>query len=316
MTEFPEPLVPQDTDLRAFDYMPLKVAQLRDSDLAAIATDGEFRAAVMLWCAAWHQVPASSLPADDRMLCRLAGLGRDMRTWQMVHDVALKGFIRCSDGRLYHPLIADLAIVASKNKKRNVDRTRNATEARRRRNGDVTLLLNQRNDDRGANVTSTKGEGEGYRKGNGKERIPPLAPQASDERHDFDAVVKSWNLLAIETLIPEIQHLTETRKIALRLRLKEIGGLEGWYSVLDKIRAGPHLTGRNDRGWTATFDWVLKPANLTKIMEGNYDDRHQPPKPGSLADSFIKVDAVIDELDRRENGTGQNGDKKNPVELP
>jgi len=179
-----EPFVPADTDLRNFDYMPLKVAQLRDSDLAAVATDAEFRAAVMLWCASWHQVPASSLPNDERLLCRLAGLGRDIRTWKEIRTVALKGFIACTDGRLYHPLIADLALVAAQKQRRNAERTRNATEARKQRNGqrydankpDVTINQSKRdvdvtnfNNNDLANDTSTKGKGEGKRKGKGEE---------------------------------------------------------------------------------------------------------------------------------------------------
>lgn len=271
MTDQIEPLVPPDTDLQSFDYMPLKVAQLRDSDLAAIATDGEFRAAVMLWCAAWHQIPASSIPDDDRLLCRLAGLGRDMKTWQRVRGVALKGFVTCSDGRLYHPLIADLAIVAFQKKKRNEDRTRNATEARRQRNGQ-----------RGGNVTSTKGEGEGYREG--KEGSPPVGPPP--DAATLEAAQTAWNRLAGETPIPKLQHFSEPRKAKLRLRLKEIGGLEGFYALCDKIRASPMLTGRNDRGWVATFDWILKPENLTKIMEGNYDERARPNNPQDAIDDL------------------------------
>ncbi len=179
-----EPFVPANTDLRNFDYMPLKVAQLRDSDLAAVATDAEFRAAVMLWCASWHQVPASSLPNDERLLCRLAGLGRDIRTWKEIRTVALKGFVTCTDGRLYHPLIADLAIVAAQKQRRNAERTRNATEARKARNEqrddakepNVTMPENERDDNvtrtipaAKPHVTSTKGKGEGIEKGKGEE---------------------------------------------------------------------------------------------------------------------------------------------------
>lgn len=33
--------------------------RLRDSDIATKAKGDEFRCAVLLWCAAWHQVPAA-----------------------------------------------------------------------------------------------------------------------------------------------------------------------------------------------------------------------------------------------------------------
>lgn len=104
-----DPLTPADCDLRDFPFMPLDVVRLRDSDLAAEVTGDEFRAAVLLWCAAWHQVPAASLPDNDAVLAQLAGYGRVVREWQKVRDGALRGWETCSDGRLYHPVVAQKA---------------------------------------------------------------------------------------------------------------------------------------------------------------------------------------------------------------
>jgi hypothetical protein len=250
-----QPLVPVDTDLRNFDFMPLKVAQLRDSDLAAIASAEEFRAAVMLWCASWHQVPASSLPDDDRMLCRLAGLGRDSKTWAEVREVALRGFVLCDDGRLYHSVIADLANAAWQQKRRNTERTKHATLARQQRNG-------QHNVDRGGNVTSTKGEGEGDRDGEGSLRI--LSTKIC---------VELWNAFAKERGLPQVQQITKPRTAALNARLPTIGGIDGFKVLLEQIAKCPHLLGHNERGWRCDFDWVLKPNNFVKIMEGNYVGR-------------------------------------------
>ena len=87
--------------------MPLDVARLRDSDLALSASGDEFKAAVLLWCASWCQVPAASLPADDRLICRLAGL--DLKAWARVKAGALRGWVECDDGRLYHPTVAEKA---------------------------------------------------------------------------------------------------------------------------------------------------------------------------------------------------------------
>jgi hypothetical protein len=37
--------------------------------------------------------------------------------------------------------------------------------------------------------------------------------------------------------------------------------------------ASSFLKGSNDRNWTATFDWLIKDANMPKVLEGNYDDK-------------------------------------------
>jgi hypothetical protein len=90
--------------------MPLEVGRLRDSDIASVANSEVFRCAVMLWCAAWHQVPAGSLPGDDATLTRMAGLGRDLRTWKRLRVDVLRGFRKFSDGRLYHRVICEKVI--------------------------------------------------------------------------------------------------------------------------------------------------------------------------------------------------------------
>ena len=90
MSDRPEPLVPAEVDLRDFKFMPLDVVRLRDSGLTAKATGDEFRAAVLLWCASWHQVPAASLPDDDDELANICGYSRSRREWAKVRVGALR----------------------------------------------------------------------------------------------------------------------------------------------------------------------------------------------------------------------------------
>lgn len=107
-----EPLVPINVDLRDFPYMPLDVVRLRDSELATTSSGEGFRCAVLLWCAAWHQLPAASLPDDDRLLSQYAGFGRSLREWRKHRAEALYGWELCTDGRLYHPTVAEKALEA------------------------------------------------------------------------------------------------------------------------------------------------------------------------------------------------------------
>lgn len=100
--ELPDPLVPADADCRQFDCFMLNVERLLASELWAISTGDEFKAALGLWCRAWKQVPAGSLPDNDRTLAGFSGAGSK---WRKVRDMALHGFIKCSDGRLYHPVL-------------------------------------------------------------------------------------------------------------------------------------------------------------------------------------------------------------------
>lgn len=108
--QLPPPPVPADADLTHFDDMPLEVRRLRDSGIAGTADAEAFRCAVLSWCAAWHQVPAGSLPNDDGDLCRLVGLGRDLKTWRRIKANAMRGWRLFADGRLYHPVLTEKVI--------------------------------------------------------------------------------------------------------------------------------------------------------------------------------------------------------------
>ena len=64
----PAPLIAAHVDLRSFAFMPLDIQKLLNSDTWMLATGWEAKAAINLWCRSWHQVPAGSLPDDDRIL--------------------------------------------------------------------------------------------------------------------------------------------------------------------------------------------------------------------------------------------------------
>ena len=130
MPDVPAPLTPSECDLRNFRYMSLDVVRLRDSNFAAMDPEA-FRAGVVSWCIAWHQQPAASLPDDDAILCRLLGYGQDIKKWKKVRAAgALHGYVKCRDGRLYHPVVAEKAREAWMAKQAHHSRTEAARLAR------------------------------------------------------------------------------------------------------------------------------------------------------------------------------------------
>jgi hypothetical protein len=170
MTEdqLPPPPVPADCDLRQFPDMPLEVASLRDSDLRRRSTGDEFKAAIVLWCASWHQVPCGSLPDDDVELADLAGLGTgkpSVRTWQKLRGMALRGWFKASDGRLYHELMAKKALngleakqSAKRKREADAERLRNWRETRNGGNAETVLkrVSSQRDQNRSEVIGSDR----------------------------------------------------------------------------------------------------------------------------------------------------------------
>lgn len=191
----PDPLTPADCDLRKFRYLPLDVVRLRDSDFSANASDAAFRAGVLLWAAAWHQVPAASLPNNPRTLAQLAGYGRAVEAFEAIRAEAMAGFVLCSDGRLYHPVVAEKAREAwgsATSQRKRTEAARIAAERKRAEttgnksqgdgeNGNAAQLQNADEvSNRGAknSVTASKRDRDGDRD---REGTPPNPPDGGDD---------------------------------------------------------------------------------------------------------------------------------------
>lgn len=108
MNELPNPLTPADCNLRDFGFMPLDVKRLLTSETWILGTGDERAAAITLWLESWHQVPAASLPDDDRMLAHLS----QSKSWRKAKTHALRGWVKCADGRFYHPVVAEKSLEA------------------------------------------------------------------------------------------------------------------------------------------------------------------------------------------------------------
>jgi Protein of unknown function (DUF1376) len=87
--------------------MPLYTDRLTRSMFMRIASNEQLGAAFRLWILAWGEKPAGSLPNDDRWLSDAAKI--DRHSWSSHAEVVLRGFVACSDGRLYHPVICEIA---------------------------------------------------------------------------------------------------------------------------------------------------------------------------------------------------------------
>lgn len=72
---------------------------------------------------------------------------------------------------------------------------------------------------------------------------------------------------------PRCLSLSEARRRAIRARLNSGRTLEDFRRLFELAEGSDFLKGRNKRSWTATFDWLIQDANMTKVLEGNYQNR-------------------------------------------
>lgn len=78
-----------------------------------------------------------------------------------------------------------------------------------------------------------------------------------------------------------VKILTEKRRKAINARIRE-HGFEKVSLMLQNASKSSFLAGQNNRGWTADLDWLFKPENFAKTLEGKYDDRNKPEFQGTV----------------------------------
>lgn len=312
-----KPLTPPDCDLRGLTFMPLDVVRLLDSDLFALTTGDEFKAAVALWCKSWNQVPAASLPNDERILARLAGVS--VTEWRGLSEMALKGWVACDDGRLYHPVVAEKALEAwiERLKHRKRSEAGNATrwgrefdsasydaaiahaQAMLAELGRIDPEMPQGSEDDPARTgsrslsdptrTEKRSEGTGTGTGNPPHSPPkgeadlfgqtddPPAPKPPDP---VRTAFDLWNETAKRCGLPVAKVLDDARRKAIRKRL-ESGGLELWRKALAAVEASAFLLGqrpdRDGRAFRADLDFVCQARSFKRLIEGFYGTDAKPP---------------------------------------
>ena len=141
------------------------------------------------------------------------------------------------------------------------------------------------------------GEADSSLRSESRQNIDGYTPP-KPERTDYQGVLDAYHECCPS--FPTVIKLTETRKRAIKARLKDYG--------LDEIKRAFSLAGQSDflkgsSGWQASFDWLMKPANMTKVLEGNYTNRASPA--GGKSKSMWGEDDYLAKLARGEVSLGE-----------
>ena len=89
-----------------------------------------------------------------------------------------------------------------------------------------------------------------------------------EQSYDYQAVVDKFN--SICKSLTKVKSLNDERRKAIKNTQKVLDGMT-FDELFEKIESSDFLTGRSGK-WSCCFDWILKPTNLTKIVEGNYNN--------------------------------------------
>ena len=89
------------------------------------------------------------------------------------------------------------------------------------------------------------------------------------ERIPYDEIGQYWNSKMKGKTNPQIRQIDESRKTAIRQRWSEFKNEV--YTAIDKVSESEFLTSRKSFG----FDWCFEKKHMTKILEGNYDNKKE-----------------------------------------
>lgn len=91
-----------------------------------------------------------------------------------------------------------------------------------------------------------------------------------EEKIDCQQIVDLYH--SICKSYPSIRSLSSARKKAIKARLKTYR-LEDFRTVFENAESSSFLKGKNDRNWSANFDWLIADKNMAKVLEGQYADK-------------------------------------------
>lgn len=107
----------------------------------------------------------------------------------------------------------------------------------------------------------------------------PLPPKGGPTPFEALKAFEAYNATALRCGLPQAAKLTPDRQRKIVARLKDYGS-DGWETALANIERSSFLTGKNDRGWRASLEFLLQPASFAKVHDGTFGNgRHaDPPK--------------------------------------
>lgn len=107
----------------------------------------------------------------------------------------------------------------------------------------------------------------------------------NNSKISYETMVSLWNSLGLT----KIQGINNARKTMLNARLKEYGQ-DSFDKCIENIKNSSFLRGQNKKGWTITFDWLIKPNNYVKVFENTYVNKMN--NENSIQKSYVNTPSL------------------------
>ena len=93
-------------------------------------------------------------------------------------------------------------------------------------------------------------------------------------KNDFDEIISFFNEQMKDKSIPQVAIVTSERKQAFERLMAQTGvSTESVKQAIKNAAASDFLNGKGQKGWVASFDWMMVPQNFQKVLENNYRNK-------------------------------------------
>lgn len=110
------------------------------------------------------------------------------------------------------------------------------------------------------------------------ELVEPKGSCASGDAPAFTVqdFVESWNEVATACGLSKIRKLTDARRRAFNVRMREYPDIADWQSAFRCLAGNKWMHGDNRNGWRADPDFFLQAKSFTKLVENQYGQADRP----------------------------------------
>lgn len=89
----------------------------------------------------------------------------------------------------------------------------------------------------------------------------------------YEEIKNLFNSICVT--LPKIKNIKGNRQKVVRQRWKENPDINFFKELFERVNNSDFLSGRSGKWFGCSFDWIMQPSNLQKIIEGNYDNNRK-----------------------------------------
>ena len=107
--------------------------------------------------------------------------------------------------------------------------------------------------------------------------------QKAEAKFDAEEIREIFNREMFDKTIPKVRGKLKGQRLAfLTARVREYG-IDAVREAITKAARSDFLNGGGGRGFIASFEWIFRPNNFPKVLDGNFDNRQTTSANGNQA---------------------------------